>query len=60
LNESGQNRDLIESALAHADHDSVRAAYNRADYLEQRRALMEFWSNHIDKAKAEKEGSLYE
>ncbi|MDB2504999.1 integrase domain-containing protein [Gammaproteobacteria bacterium] len=60
LNESGQNRDLVESALAHADQDSVRAAYNRADYLEQRRALMEFWSNHIDKAKAEKEGSLYE
>ena len=60
LNESGHNRDLVESALAHADHDSVRAAYNRADYLEQRRALMEFWSNHIDKAKAEKEGSLYE
>ncbi|HAV1332865.1 TPA: tyrosine-type recombinase/integrase [Vibrio parahaemolyticus] len=51
LNEQPQfNGDLVEAALAHADKDKVRAAYNRTQYVEQRREMMQWWSDHIDKA----------
>ena len=32
LNEQGWHRDAIERQLAHAEHDSIRAAYNRAEH----------------------------
>jgi integrase len=50
LNEKGFDRDVIESALAHSDKDEVRSAYNRSDYLERRREMMIWWSEHIDAA----------
>jgi len=50
LNEQGFDRDVIEAALAHSDKDQVRAAYNRATYLEQRRVMMQWWSTHIEQA----------
>ncbi|MGR5118475.1 integrase domain-containing protein [Vibrio astriarenae] len=50
LNEKEFNRDLIEAALAHVDSNQVRAAYNRTDYLEQRREMMSWWSGHIREA----------
>ncbi|MEO3879253.1 integrase domain-containing protein [Rheinheimera fenheensis] len=50
LNEQGFDHDVIEAALAHQDKNQVRAAYNRATYLERRRKLMEWWSNHIEEA----------
>ena len=50
LNEQGFDRDVIEAALAHGDKDNVRAAYNRATYLEQRRVMMQWWSTHIEQA----------
>jgi integrase len=50
LNEQGFDRDVIEAALAHSDRDQVRAAYNRATYLEQRRVMMVWWSTHIEQA----------
>lgn len=50
LNEEGWDRELIEVALAHSDRDEVRSAYNRADYLERRRPMMEWWSRHIAQA----------
>lgn len=50
LNEHGWDAELIEVALAHVDKDEVRSAYNRAEYIERRRLMMEWWSNHIDKA----------
>ncbi|MCY9829421.1 tyrosine-type recombinase/integrase, partial [Vibrio chagasii] len=51
LNEQPQfNGDLVEAALAHVDKDKVRAAYNRTQYVEQRREMMQWWSDHIDKA----------
>lgn len=52
LNEEGFDPDLIEAALAHVDKNSVRAAYNRADYLKRRRTLMEWWSAHIERSAA--------
>ena len=50
LNEQGFDPDVIEAALAHVDSNSVRRAYNRADYLERRKPLMNWWSNFIVQA----------
>jgi integrase len=50
LNEQGHDPDVIESALAHLDKNEVRRAYNRAEYLERRRVLMCYWSQHIETA----------
>jgi integrase len=50
LNEQGFDPDIIETALAHRDKDSVRAAYNRADYLQRRRIMMQWWSEFIERA----------
>lgn len=45
LNEqSGFDKDVIEKQLAHTESDEVRAAYNRAMYLPQRRELVAWWS----------------
>jgi len=49
LNENGHDYDVIESALSHLDKDEVRRAYNRADYVERRRDLMNWWSDYIAK-----------
>jgi len=50
LNEHGFDPDVIEAALAHTDKNDVRAAYNRAEYLERRQTMMHWWSEHIDAA----------
>ena len=50
LNEQGFDSDVIESALAHTDKNEVRATYNRADYLKRRRVMMQWWSDHVEKA----------
>ena len=41
LNEQGWHRDAIERQLAHAERDSVRAAYNRAEHLPERQKMMQ-------------------
>lgn len=52
LNErSGFPHDVIERQLAHKETDAVRAAYNRAEYLTQRRELMQWWSDWLDAAR---------
>ncbi|CAG0994372.1 Prophage integrase IntA [Methylophilaceae bacterium] len=49
LNGVGMIRpDVIEAQLAHADGNATRAAYNRADYMEYRRAMMQFWADTLD------------
>lgn len=49
LNNLGTIRpDMIEAQLAHGDKDRVRAAYNRADYMEYRKAMMQFWADTLD------------
>ena len=50
LNEQGFDPDVIETALAHTGKNEVRNAYNRADYLERRKPVMDWWSEYIDKA----------
>jgi integrase len=48
LNEMGKNRDWIERQLAHGERDGVRASYNYADYLPQRKAMMQEWADYLD------------
>ena len=52
LNEMGWNSDLIERQLAHAERNAVRAAYNRAEYLPERRKMMQAWADYLDKLKS--------
>jgi integrase len=47
LNEVGFNPDIIEKQLAHVDTNSVRRAYNRAQYIEDRNKMMQWWSDFI-------------
>lgn len=48
LNEIGYNPDWIERQLAHAPRNKVRASYNQAVYLPERRKMMQQWANHLD------------
>jgi integrase len=51
LNEQGWNRDAIERQLAHGERDAVRAAYNYAEHLPERRRMMQAWSDYLEKLK---------
>lgn len=48
LNEQGWHRDAIERQLAHAERDDVRAAYNYAEHLPERRRMMQAWADYLD------------
>ncbi len=58
LNEQGWHRDAIERQLAHAERDGVRAAYNRAEYLGERRKMMQAWADFLDGLKTGAEVTL--
>ena len=48
LNEMGYRPDVIERQLAHKPRDSVRSAYNQAEYLDDRRQMMQQWADVVD------------
>lgn len=48
LNEMGYRSDVIERQLAHAERDKVRASYNQAEYMVERKAMMQEWSDFVD------------
>ena len=48
LNEQGFKPDVIERQLAHKERNAVRAAYNRAEYLAERKQMMQQWADYID------------
>ncbi|OCG24714.1 integrase [Gilliamella sp. wkB108] len=50
LNDQGFDPNIIEAALAHVDTNSVRRAYNRATYLEQRRIMLDWWGDFVEQA----------
>jgi integrase len=51
LNERGHFRpDVIERQLSHKEKDAVRAAYNHAKHMDERRELMQWWADFIDRA----------
>jgi integrase len=51
LNEQGWSFDAIERQLSHVEKNSVRAAYNRAQYLDERRRMMQSWADYLDSLK---------
>jgi integrase len=53
LNENGFPPDHIERQLAHVEGNSVRAAYNYAEYLPERRSMMQWWADYLDKLRGE-------
>ena len=48
LNEAGFRSDVIERQLAHCERNDVRGAYNRAEYLPERRAMMQQYAEMLD------------
>jgi integrase len=48
LNEIGYRPDVIEAQLAHVEENRVRAAYNHARYVQERRDLMQQWADYLD------------
>lgn len=48
LNELGYNKDWIEAQLSHTDPNAVRGTYNHAEYVEQRRGMMQDWADYLD------------
>jgi integrase len=48
LNELGWRPDVIERQLAHQERNKIRAAYNKATYLEDRAQMMQAWADHVD------------
>lgn len=54
LNEHGFRADVIERQLAHLERNNVRAAYNHAQYLPERRELMQWWADYLDEAAKKK------
>jgi len=52
LNEQGWSPDAIERQLCHMPKDAVRATYNRAQYLDERRRMMQAWADYLDGLRA--------
>jgi integrase len=52
LNEQGFPPDVIELQLAHAERNKVRAAYNKAQRLPERRKMMQAWADYLDGLRA--------
>ena len=48
MNEQGWSRDAIERQLAHGERDKLRAAYNYAEHLPERRRMMQAWADYLD------------
>ncbi|MDR1509148.1 MAG: tyrosine-type recombinase/integrase [Synergistaceae bacterium] len=57
LNEQSWNRDVIELALAHVEKNKVRAAYNHAEHLEERRKMMQAWADWLDGLRQKNSGA---
>lgn len=47
LNEMEYSKDWIEAQLSHSDKDQIRATYNHAKYIEQRRKMMQDWADKL-------------
>jgi integrase len=60
LNEQGWNRDAIERQLAHTERNSIRAAYNYAEHLPERRRMMQAWSDYLHTLKKRPDAGVQE
>lgn len=52
LNEMGFNPDVIERQLAHCERNEVRGAYNRAEYIQDRKKMMQHWADYLTSIEA--------
>ncbi|NLA20165.1 tyrosine-type recombinase/integrase [Burkholderia cepacia] len=52
LRELGFGRDVVERQMAHAERNQVTAAYVHAEYLPERRRMMQVWADHLEQLKA--------
>ena len=52
LNETGFKPDVIERQLAHCERNEVRGAYNRAEYLPERKRMMQHWADYLGSIEA--------
>lgn len=52
LNEQGYSADVIEKQLAHNPREKIRGIYNRAEYLPERRKMMQEWADYLDGLRA--------
>lgn len=48
LNENNFNSDWIERQLSHVEENKVRGTYNKAEYFEQRKDMMQWWADYLD------------
>lgn len=53
LAEQGYREDVAEMCLAHSSDNQVRKAYQRSDFLEKRRPIMQDWCDYVDHCRAE-------
>lgn len=51
LRELGYSRDVVERQMAHAERNQVTAAYVHAEYLPERRKMMQHWADRLDELK---------
>ena len=52
LNEMGFRGDVVEKQLDHSERNKTRDSYNHAEYLDERRVMMQKWSDYLDGLKA--------
>lgn len=52
LNTLGYRSEVIEAQLAHKDKNEIRSAYNHADYMEERKVMLQEWADYLDALKA--------
>ena len=53
LHEQGFHSDMIERQLSHGEQNKVKAAYNRAQHLPERRLMMQSWADYLDRLKSQ-------
>ena len=51
IDQHGFHTDIIERQLAHIERNKVKSAYNHAEYLPQRKELMQWWADYLDRVK---------
>lgn len=51
LNTLGYRGEVIEAQLSHKDKNEIREAYNHADYMEERKVMLQEWANYLDSIK---------
>ena len=50
-NEHGKDRDVIEALLSHVEKDKVRGAYNRAEYVEKKKDVVQWYADYLGSLK---------